>query len=242
MYIDKNSPVPVYYQLKNLILEKIRSGQYREGDLLPSERELTAMLKISRMTVRQALNQLVAEGVLRREKGKGTFVTGTKFEQWNIMSFSEAVRKKGLTPGSRILYFQKELPGMDIAEQLDLAPDEAVYRLKRLRLINEEPVGIEENYFPEKYFPNLETFDLTASLYEILQNEYGYIIEFAENTIAARNPSKDEKALLLITGNVPVLIVTSLAFTTGHRRLFFEKACYRSDEYKYNVRVYKNNF
>ncbi len=95
MHIDKKSPIPVYYQLMNIIMEKIKSGEYSVGSLIPSERDLSELLGISRMSVRQALHHLVNEGLLTREKGKGTFVTKMKFEQRNIMSFSEQFRNIG---------------------------------------------------------------------------------------------------------------------------------------------------
>lgn len=120
MFIDKRSPIPAYYQLKAIILDKIREGEYRADEIIPSEREFSDSLNISRMTVRQALNQLVAEGVLYREKGKGTFVSKPKFEQRNIMSFSDLVRKKGLNPSTKILNFEKIKPSVEICNALEI--------------------------------------------------------------------------------------------------------------------------
>lgn len=109
MKLDKGSPIPVYYQLKNIILQKIKNGEYPPDTLIPSERELGEALSISRMTVRQALNQLVSEGVLIRQKGRGTYVCRAKFEQRNIMSFSAIVRERGLEPATHLLDFKKDL-------------------------------------------------------------------------------------------------------------------------------------
>lgn len=240
MYVDKRSPIPVYFQLKNLILKKIQSGEFPEGSLIPSERDLGESLNISRMTVRQALNQLVSEGLLYRQKGIGTFVSRSKIEQRNIMSFSESVTRKGLFPSTRILFFSKEIINSEIRELLDLKASDTVYILKRLRLASGTPVGIEENYLPEKYCPNLEKQDLTSSLYKLMKEQYSHAISYVDNVIEAARPDKLEKEQLEIAGVVPVLRITGINYTESDLKLFYERSVYRSDEYKYNVRVFVN--
>ena len=240
MYVDKKSPIPVYYQLKNIILKKIQSGEYAEGSLIPSERDLGESLDISRMTVRQALNQLVAEGVLYREKGRGTFVSRSKIEQRNIMSFSDTVAMKGLVPTTRVLHFTKISIDEDIASILGIKANEKVYVLKRLRLANGVPVGIEEDFIPEKYCSSLEKFDLTLSLYKLIKDEYSYTISYIDNVIEASKPTKEEREQLDISNNVPVLRITGVNYTETDIKLFYERSVYRSDEYKYNVRVFVN--
>ena len=240
MYVDKKSPIPVYYQLKNIILKKIQSGEYAEGSLIPSERDLGESLDISRMTVRQALNQLVAEGVLYREKGRGTFVSRSKIEQRNIMSFSDTVAMKGLVPTTRVLHFTNISIDEDIASILGIKANEKVYVLKRLRLANGVPVGIEEDFIPEKYCSSLEKFDLTLSLYKLIKDEYSYTISYIDNVIEASKPTKEEREQLDISNNVPVLRITGVNYTETDIKLFYERSVYRSDEYKYNVRVFVN--
>lgn len=240
MYVDKKSPIPVYYQLKNIIMKKIKDGEYPVGSIIPSERDLGENLNISRMTVRQALNQLVAEGALYREKGRGTFVSKSKLEQRNIMSFSDAVRMKGLVPVTRVLHFSKERAGEEIANILEIKEDDMIYVLKRLRLAGEIPVGIEEEFIPEKYCPGLERFDLTASLSKLFKEEYAYVTSNVDNIIEASKPSREEKELLKITASIPVLKIASNNYTDTNLKLFHERSVYRSDEYKYSVRVYMN--
>jgi GntR family transcriptional regulator len=241
MYIDKKSPIPVYCQLKNIILEKINSGEYGAGNPIPSERELSEALSISRMTVRQALNQLTSEGILYREKGKGTFVSKAKIEQRNIMSFSETVAKRGLVPSTTVLKFEKIKPSDDIRNILMLEDNEMVYDLKRLRLANDIPVAIEESFIPEKYCLDLEKFDLQQSLYRILKEEYHYNLAYADNLIEAANTSGEAKKLLEITGSVPVLRIYCQYFTESGIKLYYEKSIYRSDNYKYSIRIFANN-
>lgn len=240
MFIDKKSPIPAYFQLKNSLLDRIKTGEYAIETLIPSERELSELLGISRMTVRQALNQLVSEGVLYREKGKGTFVAKPKIEQRNIMSFSELVGKRGLIPSTRVLHFHKEQAPQDVLDVLQLRSLELVYNVKRLRLANQVPIGIEQNFIPEKYFPNLEKFDLSTSFYNILREGYNYQIHYADNVIEASRSKKEERELLQLPARVPVLYITSTIFAESRLPLFFERSVYRSDEYKYNVRVFDN--
>ena len=238
MYIDKKSPIPVYYQLKKIITDKISSGVYAVESLIPSERELSEILNISRMTVRQALSQLVTDGVLYREKGKGTFVSKPKFEQRNIMSFSDIAKEKGLVPSTTVLSFYKSFPDQSIAGMLDIRSDESIYTIKRLRLANNLPIGIEEVFIPERYCPNLENFDLSASLYKLLKENFHHSINYVDNSIEAAKPSKEEKELLCISSSTPVLNITSIYFMESELKLLYEKSIYRSDEYIYNVRVY----
>jgi len=112
--------------------------------------------------------------------------------------------------------------------------------VKRLRLANQVPIGIEQNFIPEKYFLNLEKFDLSSSFYSVLQEEYNYQIHYADNVIEASKSKKEERELLQLPAGVPVLHITSTIFTESRLPLFFERSVYRSDEYKYNVRVFDN--
>ncbi len=238
MYIDKKSPIPAYFQLKKMILEQIRGGEYPEGSLIPSERDLGESLGISRMTVRQALNQLVSEGVLYREKGKGTYVSKSKIKQKNIMSFSETVRNRGLIPSTQVLRFEKVLNRADIREILELQEDEGLYGIKRLRLANELPIGIEEVFIPERYCPHLENHDLKMSFYILLKEQYSLVVSSMDCSVDAAKATTEEKKLLGLTNAVPVLCITSISYNDSGMKLFYEKDTYRSDEYNYNVRIH----
>lgn len=240
MQIDKKSPIPVYYQLKNIILKKIKDGDYKEGNLIPSERELSDELGISRMTVRHALNQLVTEGVLLREKGKGTFVTKSKIVQRNIMSFSDTVQNKGLVPSTIVLNFGKIYDRHDINNILGIKEGEGLYNLKRLRLANVLPIAIEEVFIPEIRCPRLEEHDMKSSLYQLLREEYSLTINYLDNEIEASSPTKEEKKLLGLTDAIPVLRISNISHNDAGIKLFYEKDVYRSDEYTYNVRIFMN--
>ncbi len=238
MYIDKKSPIPAYFQLKNMLLEQIRDGEYPEGSLIPSERDLGEGLGISRMTVRQALNQLVAEGVLYREKGRGTFVSKSKIKQRNIMSFSETVKNRGLMPSTQVLRFEKILNRPDIRDILELQGSEGLYGIRRLRLANDLPIGIEEAFIPERYCPHLENHDLKMSFYKLLKEQYSLVVTSMDCSVDAAKATTEEKKLLRLTNAVPVLRITSISYNDSGTKLFYERNTYRSDEYNYNVRIH----
>ncbi|TCL74096.1 GntR family transcriptional regulator [Hydrogenispora ethanolica] len=238
MFINKQSHIPVYYQLKKSLLEQIHSGQFDGGRPIPSERELSEKLNISRMTVRQAINQLVNEGVLYREKGRGTFVSKAKMEQRNVMSFSDFVRQSGRTPATRVLHFGREIAPPEVAAALELDGAAAVFNLKRLRLADQTPIAIEQVFLPERLFPELDRHDLTASLYQLIKDEYSYVIHFIDNSIEAGRPGKEEKAVLHLGPGEPLLRISGLYFSVSGQKLFYENSVYSATQYRYSVRIH----
>jgi len=196
------------------------------------------LAKISRMTVRQAIGELVKEGVLYTIKGKGTFITRSKIEQNNIMSFSELVKSKGLTPVTEIINFEKGYKSFDIAKLMDIKEDTLFYRIKRLRKADKEPIAIEEVFIPENYCPCLEKYDLRQSLYEILLNEYQYKIERINLTIDAAIPDEKEQELLEIGKGIPLIKVKGKSIANLGIELLYERSCYRSDKFSYKVSIF----
>jgi GntR family transcriptional regulator len=241
MFIDKKSPIPAYFQLKTILLDKINSGEYPAGSIIPSERELSENLGISRMTVRQAINLLSSERFLIREKGKGTFVNEIKFEQKNIMSFSQTVIQQGMLPSTRVLELTEEVDCFDIKEYLNLDSDQKVFRIKRLRLADETPIAVEEVFIPEKLCPNINKLDLTKSLYDLLKTNYSIDISYIDNKIEAVKADKENRVLLMLSAGVPVLEISGISYTKEGNKLFYERDVYRADKYNYSVRIFMNH-
>ncbi|HEX2928043.1 MAG TPA: GntR family transcriptional regulator [Ruminiclostridium sp.] len=238
MFIDKKSPVPAYYQLKTILMEKIKTGEYPAGSLIPSERELSENLGISRMTVRQAINSLAAERLLVREKGKGTFVNELKFEQRNIMSFSETVKKQGMVPVTRVLELTQETECFDVKGMLGLDTNQKLFRIRRLRLADETPIAIEEVFVPESLCPGIDKLDLTQSFYHLLRANYSIDINYIDNKIEAVKTDKEARELLMLSSGVPVLRISGISYTIEGKKLFYERDIYRADKYNYSVRIY----
>ena len=141
--IYKNSPLPRYYQLKEIMRERIRLGEWKPGDLIPSERELGETYGISRMTARQAITDLVNEGLFYREQGKGTFVSQHKITQQLIQltGFTEDIRARGQRPGTKVLSAEMFPADEATAERLRISQGMLIFRLRRLRLADDEPLG-----------------------------------------------------------------------------------------------------
>src|SRR2546426_12519287 len=140
--IYRNSPLPRYYQLKEIMRERVRAGEWQPGDLIPSERELGETYGISRMTARQAITDLVNEGLFYREQGKGTFVSQNKITQQliRLTGFTEDIRARGQRPGTKVISAEMHPADEATAEKLRIDHGTPIFRLQRLRLVDEESV------------------------------------------------------------------------------------------------------
>ena len=233
--IDKNSPIPVYYQLKEDVKEKISTGLWKVGQCIASERELSEYYGVSRMTVRQALGELVQEGLLIREKGKGTFVCEPKVKQQDMMSFSDIIKKSGKTLKTKVLEFEvintpDELAGIFAFDK--------IYRINRLRIVNDEPVASEIVYIPCDYCGYINKSDLEGSLYKLLEDN-GYSVESSESSIVAVVMDDELKKLFEVNKQVPLLKSHNITYNTDGKVLYIEDAIYRSDKYILEVNISK---
>lgn len=233
---NKKSPVPLYYQLKEIIKENIKNGQYQEGDRLPPERLLAETFSISRMTVRQAMNELVHEGFLVRKPGQGTFVAKPKLVQglFKLSSFSEDMRSRGLSPSSKVISFQKIQPSACIADALLLKPHQEVFRIERLRLANGEPMALETTHLPASRCSGLSENELaTGSLYKLLEEKLGIILDKAQETLEASLANSYEAKLLNIAKGDPVILRERTTYDINELPIEFVKSIYRADRYKF---------
>lgn len=231
--IDKSSPIPVYYQLKQAFLENIQKGIWCEGQCIESERQLSERYNVSRMTIRQALGELVQEGMLVREKGKGTFVCEHKVQQKDMMSFSEIVKNSNKTLKTKVLEFEQ----IDTPEDLlSFFPYDKLYRINRMRIVNGEAVANEIVYIPCQYSGRIDEHMLEGSLFEILAGR-GYEVDYCESSIQAVLIDKRLKQLFNITYEAPLLKTINKTFTKDERVLFLEEAIYRSDKYILQVNM-----
>src|SRR5919202_2889223 len=173
--LDRASPVHLYHQLKLILRSKIENGEWKPGDQIPTEEELCERYRVSRITVKQAINGLVAEGLLYRQQGKGTFVATPKIEQGpeRLTSFSEQMQQRGLRPGGTLLNRRVIPASKKVAEQLKLELGAPVIQIQRLRLADDEPMGIQTAHIPLSRCPQLLEEELgQQSLYKLLA-QYG---------------------------------------------------------------------
>lgn len=199
----------------------IQRDGFAEGSKLPSEQELVARFGVSKMTVRQAVAELVKEGFLRRDHGRGTFVTRPRALRrfWTILSFTEEMRSRGLEVENRLLGIRRVRPPEPIRRALRLRPDERVLQVRRLRLAHGQPIAYNVSHVPLRRCPGLDRMgrlDLEAdSLYLVIQRRYGLRFTRCDRSYRAGTPAPSEARLLGIAARAPVLIVEGTSFVEG---------------------------
>ncbi len=213
--IDKKSRLPLYAQLIDSIVKKISSGEWKEFDKLPSERELCEMYDISRTTIRQAMIELENEGHIYKEHGKGSFVSPRTFTQnlVSLYSFSEEMKKLGKKPSVKILSFEIMPAPNKVAKELELRETEHVYAFIRLRLADDEPIMYETTYLPVNQFPNLTKKELESnSMYSIFRNKYNINIMNTNERFKAVGVGSLEAPYLMEKEGSPALRIERVAF------------------------------
>ncbi|NOZ26757.1 MAG: GntR family transcriptional regulator [Chloroflexi bacterium] len=236
--IDKEAAKPLYVQLKESLLEAIENGDLTPHHRIPSERELSELTGLSRMTVRQAVRSLILEGRLYTVPGKGTFVADPKIEQRlrNLTGFTEEMRNQGLAPTSRVLS-QKRIPApANCARMLRIAPGAEVMCLHRLRLADGQPVAIEKAWLSLEMFPNLLEFDFAAnSLYDVLRRSYRVILQRAEQVVEATLADEATAELLGVSVGAPLLAFERITYDSNGTPIEFVQSVYRSDRFRLRV-------
>lgn len=199
--IDKTIPVPLYYQLLTIIKENIEKGVWKPGQTIPTEIELMERYGISRSTTRQAILALVNDGYLRREKRRGTIVaspTGRMRFIGSLISFSEEMNSKGISHYSRILDQKLLSANPNIARKLGLNIGTAVYYLKRVRYVSDQPFLIDEHFIPHSLCPGIEEkYKENTSLYHLLKTEYQFNLHHGQIEFEPIAPPSQEVIDLL---------------------------------------------
>lgn len=191
--------VPVYYQLANKIEDKIQTGVWKKGKAIPSERELIKMYNVSRITVRNAIEELVKKGKLEKIQGKGTFVLSSSIVQnlGNLYSFTGEMEKQGKISSTKVLNICIMKASYKIAKQLGIKEHDEIIYIERLRCANDEAVMLEKSYFDKNHYGFLLDVDLnTKSLYKTLENDYHVVINKAIETFSGCMLSNEEARLL----------------------------------------------
>lgn len=243
MVLDAQNPVPLYFQLKNIIEEKISSGELKPGDRIPSENSLCEHYKVSRTTARQAVTELVNSGKVVRTQGRGTFVAQLAASQipYRLTGFSADMIKQGFNPSSKMLEFKVIMPSAEIVKMLRISPSEAVIFINRLRFINNSLMGIEYTYMPFNRFSKLMDEDLeNNSLYEILINKFDTIPSRVVINFEAVSCDDRFSELLNTFKGTPLLHLTDITFNQNEHLIEYTHAYYRGDLYTFHVEINKN--
>lgn len=240
--LNKQGSVPLYHQLRELLREKIEAGKWKPGDRIPTENELCEKYQVSKTTVRQALNALAIEGKLCRKQGRGTYVAESKIEHGPIelTSFTEEMGRRGMTASSKVLELDQVPAVTKIARKLELPEGELVSKIKRLRLADGIPMGIQTTYLPDYLFPDLQDENLTGSLYKVLKEKYGVIPTTATETYFATTLDDHEAELLEApTGNFIGLAAERVAYSQDGRPIEFVHSVMRGDRYQVTLQLVK---
>jgi GntR family transcriptional regulator len=237
--VNRDHPLPLYYQLMQDLRSRIERGDWQPGDLVPSERDLCETHSISRMTVRRALAELTHEGLLRREPGRGTFVAQPKLRKplSRLNSFTEEMGARGKQAGAQILHLE-EIPAKPlVAGMLQVQIEQKVILVERLRLADGAPVAIEASHLWFDGCQALLRETLTGSIYRLLREQFGLIPTRALEEIEAGACGTQEARLLRITPSKPVLVMRRQTFDQHDRPFEYVESVYRADKYLLSVEL-----
>ncbi|HRQ22066.1 MAG TPA: GntR family transcriptional regulator [Anaerolineales bacterium] len=236
--VDRNSPLPLHYQLKQHLLEKIESGEWKSNDLIPSEQELQDTFGLSRITVRQALSDLVYEGLLIRERGRGTFVAPPKMTHSpdDRRSLTEFMLEQGITPGWKVIEKGFVEANKEVAANLKLPHKTRVYRIRRLRLAADEAIGQHTAYLTESVSSQINEANLLeGGSLNYISHIPQMTTSHATRSIEAVAASDLDVKLLHMTLGSPVLMIQRVVTSASGEPLEFLQARYRGDRFKYQI-------
>ncbi|NPA90001.1 MAG: GntR family transcriptional regulator [Chloroflexi bacterium] len=240
--VRRDSAEPLYLQIRNSLLQAIRDGVLKPDQRVPSERELSELIGVSRMTVRQALQTLITEGVLYTVPGKGTFVScGPKIEQnlQRLSGFTESVRAQGMTPGSRVLEVRIIEAGEHEAQYLNRPVGTPLVRIVRQRLVDDVPVALESSHLEAARFPGLDQIDWAhSSLYQVLQTRYNVVLVRAQQIMEAQEADETVAPLLGLEVGKPVLTMERVTYAADNMPVEYVHSFYRADRFRLKVILY----
>ncbi len=226
---------PMYYRIELDISEQIQRGRLQPGAQLPSEADLAQKYRVSRITAKRALDDLVTQGRAFRQQGRGTFVAHARIRETSgFRSFTEDILRRGLIPSSKVLMFKEMAPEPGVQQRLHLGKSERVFLLKRLRLASGEPIAIETAYINARLCPTLLQEDFThESLFAVLMGKYQVIPTWADAEIEASTATGQDAALLKLRAGQPVLVAQRLTFAANYDVIEAVHSIYRGDRFTF---------
>ena len=240
--INKDLPVPYYYQIVQALRESIadlEEPDVNEKIALPSEPELSNLFSVNRGTIRHALQVLEREGLIYREKGKGTFVRRRRVEMdlSYLCSTTEDIKSRGWEPGTEVISVNKVIPRTHIRASLNLLEGDKVWEIYRSRSANGEPISLQRAFFPVVLMPDLNEKNLSGSFYYVWKNFYGLDPHEGEQTIRTRPATKEEASLLAIDEYAPIFEITRITFDINGTPFEYLISIWRGDRYDFFVRL-----
>ncbi|MDX1708864.1 MAG: GntR family transcriptional regulator [Desulfobacterales bacterium] len=240
--VDASNPIPKYLQISAWLIELIETGRFQRGEQLPSEVQLAKMCNVTRTTVRQAIAELTAKGLLRKEKGTGTFVSApvpTELRQklTHISSTTDLMQSSGITQKSKVLEKRIVQAEDKIAKLLFLGANKKVILVRRVRMGDGVPYVYEESYLPLDLFRGILDMDLTGSLYKIISEQFDVELARCAQTISAVNLNADIAKILQLSENAAGIFMESLTFDENSIPVELLYSYLRGDTYKLEIEL-----
>jgi GntR family transcriptional regulator len=240
--VDPSNPIPKYLQISTWLKDLIQTGRYKQGEKLPSEIELSKICEVNRNTLRQAILELTSEGMLRKEKGMGTFVSlnkpvAFKHKLERISSFRDDLSEIGLKENTILLKQGLEDAPDHVAKTLILGTDTKVVTTRRLRKGENMPLIYEESYLPGKMFKDILDMDLTGSMYKILTERFSTVLARCEQSIRAVNLKGQIAKLFNLPKNSAGLYMESVTYNENNIPVEVLCSYYRGDKYIFEVEL-----
>ena len=230
---------PLFSQLKDVLIQKIRQGDYKEGSKLPSERAISEQYQVSRVTVRLALEVLVSDGLIIKKQGKGNFVAYKKIEHHldGLLGFVEEFATRQLKCTVELIKKEFIIPSQEIAVFMQQSKNQKMFLVIRKIIVDGEALGLDYTYVPLSVAVVLESLDFNVDIVYRHLEKNGFKLSTANQTITAKMPNNFETELLKLGPNIPLLEINRIAYTKGDLPLVFSRTVYNSERYQYQLEL-----
>lgn len=226
---------PIYIQIHNQIRKMIEQEVWKIGERIPSERDLAIHFNVSRMTLRQAVQTLVDEGILERKVGSGTYVSNKKVQEKmaGIQSFTDIMTSQGRKPTSKTISYHVKPASVSEAENLKLESEEMVLRMERIRYADDIPICFEVATIPYHLVESLGKQEITKSLYKVLEAEQGITVKRAEQTISAMRASEKIAEYLSIKRGESILQLKQISYSEENLPFEYVRTQYVGERFEF---------
>jgi len=240
MGLDSNSKIPKYIQIRKWLLGMINRGRIEVGAKIPTEEEIARRFGVNRMTVRQALDELVLEKMIVRKRGEGTILVSTKprdyvYELENITSFNDDMQVHGIEPIHEVLRVEAVEADKAISEKLELGEDRRVVQVLSVKRVGDEPVLIERSFLPYSEFSRLLEMKITGPFYHLLVEEFGVNLHHSTQIFSAVNPPREEQGIFGMGGLIPCMLLESIVYDPDDVPIEVLRSYYRGDRYSFKA-------
>lgn len=238
MKLNKNLPTPLYHQVKDFLIDKITLGEWEPGYQLPAERELAIQFNVSTITVKRAIHDLVNKGILFRQRGKGTFVSKKEDKDlFQMVTLRNEVEESEEHPHIS-LSFREEEAESKIGKILNINPNDKVYKIHRLKIDGDDPVGIEYTYIPSSILPNLTSEIIDNDLiYNMFTNKYGLVLGKAKIYFSTIIAEEYESKLLKVPKGEQLFVLERFTYTEGNQIIEYSRFIVRQDKSRYYIEI-----